>query len=95
VARSTYPWPIAEFTQSSVAKYMIRRPASPSQRWLTFLRNRSTQIVAMDLLMVPSVTFELPYVFIIVRPPRRDLQRNISSDRRVDRTSGHQDISLE
>jgi hypothetical protein len=25
--------------QSGVAKYMIKRPASPSQRWLAFLRN--------------------------------------------------------
>jgi hypothetical protein len=59
--------------QSSVAKYMIRRPASPSQGRLTFLRNHSTQIAAMDLFVVPSVTFELLYVFIIVRLTRRDL----------------------
>jgi hypothetical protein len=59
--------------QSSVAKHMIKRPASPSQRWLTFLRNHSTQIAAMDLFVVPSITFELLYVFIIVRLARRDL----------------------
>ena len=62
-----------EVAQSSVAKYMIRRPTSPSQRWLTFLRNHSTQIAAMDLFVVPSVTFELLYAFIIVRQARRDL----------------------
>jgi hypothetical protein len=56
-----------EVAQSSVAKYMIKRPASPSQGWLTFLRNHSTQIAAMDLFVVPSVTFELLYAFIIVR----------------------------
>jgi hypothetical protein len=32
-----------EVAQSSVAKYMIKRPASPSQAWLAFLRNHSTQ----------------------------------------------------
>jgi transposase InsO family protein len=62
-----------EVAQSSVAKYMIRRPTSPSQRWLTFLRNHSTQIAATDLFVVPSVTFELRYVFIIVRLTRREL----------------------
>ena len=40
---------------------------------LTFLRNHSTQIAAMDLFVVPSVTFELLYAFIIVRLVRRDL----------------------
>ena len=62
-----------EVAQSSVAKYMIKRPASPSQGWLTFLRNHSTQIAAMDLFAVPSVNFELLYAFIIVRLARRDL----------------------
>jgi hypothetical protein len=47
-----------EVAQSSVAKYMIKRPTSPSQQgWLTFLHNHSTQIAAMDLFVVPSVTF--------------------------------------
>jgi hypothetical protein len=59
--------------QSSVAKYMIKRPASSSQGWLIFLRNHSTQIAAMDLFVVPSVTFELLYAFIIVRLARKDL----------------------
>jgi hypothetical protein len=62
-----------EVAQSSVAKYVIRRPTSPSQRWLAFLRNHSTQIAAMDLFVAPSFTFELLYVFIIVRLARREL----------------------
>jgi hypothetical protein len=62
-----------EVAQSSVAKYMIKRSTSPSQGWVTFLRNHSTQIAAIELFVVPSVTFELLYVFIIVRLARRDL----------------------
>ena len=46
---------------------MIKRPASPSQGWFTFLRNHSTQIASMDLFVVPSVTFEPLYRFIIVK----------------------------
>ena len=41
--------------QSSVARYMIKRPASPSQGWLTFLRNHSTQIAVLDMFVVPSL----------------------------------------
>jgi hypothetical protein len=57
---------------------------------LTFPRSHWTQIAAIDLFMVPSVTFEPLYVFIIVRLARRDLQRNISPDRRADHTSNHE-----
>jgi len=62
-----------EVAQSNVAKYMIERPTSPSPWWRTFLRNHSTQIAAMVCSWAPSVTFELLYVFIIVRLARRDL----------------------
>jgi hypothetical protein len=40
-----------------------------------FLRNHSTQIDAMDamdLFVVPSLTFKLFYVFVIVKLARRD-----------------------
>jgi hypothetical protein len=37
-------------TQSSVAKYMIKRRGPPSQGWRTFLRNHAPDIAAMDLL---------------------------------------------
>jgi transposase InsO family protein len=62
-----------EVAQSSVAKYMVKRPASPSQGWCTFLRNHAPNIAAMDLFVVPTVAFDLLYVFVIVRLVRRDL----------------------
>ena len=37
-----------------------------------FLRNHSTQIAAMDLFVVPNLTFKLSYVFVIVKLARRD-----------------------
>src|SRR6202166_2695358 len=37
-----------EVAQSSVAKYMVKRHASPSQGWRTFLRNHAPDIAAMD-----------------------------------------------
>jgi transposase InsO family protein len=62
-----------EVAQSSVAKYMVRRRGPPSQGWRTFLRNHAPDIVAMDLVVVPTIGFELLYAFVIVRLDRRDM----------------------
>ena len=62
-----------EVAQSSVAKYMVKRRGPPSQGWKTFLRNHAPDIAAMDLFVVPTIGFDLPYAFVIVRLGRRDL----------------------
>ena len=62
-----------EVAQSSVAKYMVKRRAPPSQGWRTFLRNHAPDIAAMDLFVVPTIGFDLLYAFVIVRLDRRDL----------------------
>ncbi len=62
-----------EVAQSSVAKYMVKRPGPPSQGWRTFLRNHAPDIAAMDLFVAPTLGFDLLYAFIIVRLARRDL----------------------
>jgi hypothetical protein len=62
-----------EVAQSSVARYMVKRPGPPSQGWRTFLHNHSPDIAAMDLFVVPTLGFDLLYAFIIVRLARRDL----------------------
>ena len=62
-----------EVAQSSVAKYMVKRPGPPGQGWLTFLRNHAPDIAAMDLFVVPTIGFDLLYAFVVVRLDRRDL----------------------
>jgi hypothetical protein len=47
--------------QTSVAKYMARRRGPPSQGWKTFLHNHAHGIAAMDLFVVPTVSFRLLY----------------------------------
>jgi hypothetical protein len=87
-----------EVAQSSVARYMVKRPGPPSQGWRTFLHNHSPDIAAMDLFVVPTLGFDLLYAFIIVRlarpRPRLD-QRHISSDSGLDRTLDRGGIPLE
>jgi hypothetical protein len=62
-----------EVAQSSVARYMAKRRGPPSQGWRTFLRNHAPEIAAMDLFVVPTITFDLLYALVIVRLDRRDL----------------------
>ena len=59
--------------QTSVAKYMVRRRGPPSQGWGTFLRNHADGIAAMDLVVVPTISFRLLYGLLILRHDRRRL----------------------
>jgi transposase InsO family protein len=44
---------------------------SPSQTWRTFLDNHIGQIAAIDFFTVPTITFRLMYVFLVLRHDRR------------------------
>jgi transposase InsO family protein len=59
--------------QTSVAKYMARRRGPPSQGWKTFLRNHADGIAAMDLFVVPTISFRLLYGLLILWHDRRQL----------------------
>jgi hypothetical protein len=50
---------------------MAEKPSG--QRWGTFVRNQMPQIAAMDLFVIPTLGFNLLYVFVIVRLTRREL----------------------
>jgi hypothetical protein len=59
--------------QTSVAKYMARRRAPPSQGWKTFLRNHVNGIAAIDLFVVPTLSFRLLYGLVVLRLDRRQI----------------------
>jgi hypothetical protein len=52
---------------------MIRRRGPPSRGWSTFLRNHAPDFAAIDLFVVPTVTFKLLYALVILRLDRRHL----------------------
>ena len=58
-------------SESTVAKYVRRHPRPPSQTWRTFLTNHASQIMAADLFVVPTVTFRLLFVLVILAHDRR------------------------
>jgi len=62
-----------EIGQTSVAKYMARRRAPPSQGWKTFLRNHADGIAAMDLFVVPTIFFRPVYGLLIMGHGRRQI----------------------
>ena len=57
--------------QTTVAKYMVRPRRPPSQGWKTFLRNHADGIASMDLFVVPTISFQLLYGFLILQHHRR------------------------
>ena len=52
---------------------MARWRAPPSQGWKTFLRNHADGIVAMDLFVVPTISFRLLYGLLIMSHGRRQI----------------------
>jgi hypothetical protein len=61
-----------EVAQSTVSKYMVRG-GSPSQTWKTFFRNNAQAIAAIDLFVVPTLTFERLFAFLVLGHGRRQL----------------------
>lgn len=60
-------------SQATVSKYMIRRSTPPSQTWRTFLANHAKDIAAIDFFTVPTATFRILYVFIVLSHDRRHI----------------------
>jgi len=59
--------------QSTVSKYMLRGRRPPSQSWKTFLRNHADGIAAVDFLVVPTLTFERLFAFVVLGIGRRTI----------------------
>jgi putative transposase len=64
-----------DVSQSTVAKYMMRRQGRPSPTWRSFLRNEAIGIAAIDLFVAPSVTFRLLFVMLVLAHDRRKIVR--------------------
>ena len=62
-----------DVAQQTVAKYMVRTRKPPSQTWRTFLHNHVPDIAACDFFTVPTATFRVLYVFLVLRHDRRQV----------------------
>ena len=57
--------------QSTVARYLPRPRKPPSQNWRTFLTNHLAQTAAIDFFTVPTATFRILFVFVVLSHHRR------------------------
>ena len=62
-----------EVAQSTVSKYLVRPAKPPSQTWKTFLQNHAEAIAAIDMCVVPTLTFDLLFAFLVLGHGRRQL----------------------
>jgi len=60
-----------EISETTVAKYMIRRRGPPSQAWQSFLQNHAKELIALDFFTVPTATFRVLFVLVILSHERR------------------------
>ena len=64
-----------EISQATVAKYMARRLGPPSPTWRASYAITLTGIAAIDMFVVPSATFRLLFVMLILAHDRRKIVR--------------------
>ena len=60
-----------EVSEAAVSKYMPRHPKPPSQTWRTFLENHVGCLASTDFFVVPTATFSLLFVLVVLRHERR------------------------
>ena len=61
--------------ETSVSKYLVRRRRPPSQTWRTFLDNHVKTMVSVDFFTVPTIRFQVLYVFLVLAHDRRRILR--------------------
>ena len=62
-----------ETAESTVGQYLVRRRPPPSQTWRTFLKNHVSQLVSVDFFVVPTLTFRVLWVFVVLAHDRRQI----------------------
>lgn len=60
-----------EIAEATVAKYIVKPPAPPTQSWRTFVRNHLSEIAAIDFFTIPTATFRTLYDFLVLSLDRR------------------------
>jgi transposase InsO family protein len=60
-----------EVSETTVAKYVGRRRTPPSPTWRTFLTTHVTQLASIDFFIVPTATFRVLFVLVVLSHDRR------------------------
>ncbi len=60
-------------SETTVSKYLIRDRKPPAQTWRTFLENHAKDIIATDFFTVPTATFRVLFVLVVLSHDRREI----------------------
>ena len=60
-------------SERTVSRILRSVPRPPSQNWKTFLKNHGTEIMAIDFFTVPTFTFKVLFVFVVLAHRRREV----------------------
>ncbi len=60
-------------SEATVSKYMPHRRKPPSQTWRSFLDNHVDTLVSVDFFTVPTVFFDVLFVFVVLAHRRRQI----------------------
>jgi putative transposase len=60
-----------EVSERTVSRLMPKRRKPPSQTWRTFLENHVKEIVSIDFMTVPTATFRVLFVMVLLAHQRR------------------------
>ena len=62
-----------EISERTVCRLLPRKRRPPSQSWKTFLDNHVSELVSVDFFTVPTATFRVLFVLVLLAHPRRRL----------------------
>jgi len=62
-----------DVSETTISKYLIRDRKPPSQTWRTFLRNHAKDIIGIDFFTVPTATFRILFVLVVLSHDRREI----------------------
>jgi len=80
-----------DISESTVLRYLPKKPKrTTGQHWKTFLKNHSAEIVSMDFLVVPTITFRLLYVLVFLSHERRKIIHINVTDHPTSAWTSHQ-----
>src|SRR5213080_1480092 len=75
VGSAAYSWELLklgiEIAESTVGKYLPHRRKPPSQTWRAFLSNHLAEMASMDFFTVPTATFRVLFVLVVLSHARR------------------------
>ena len=81
-----------KISERTVARLMPKKRKPPSQTWRTFLDNHVKDLVSIDFFVVPTATFRILFVLIVLAHDRRRVIHFNVTDHPTARWTGEQII---